>query len=222
MSKRARSSSSSYSLTGGTMDVNPQLFKIDPIIAGAIVNSGNSADNQASRVITLPIASFQQPANGRAVVMEILKVYFTPTPRQTVASTGIVFFRYRMFLVTGNLTNGATINTLSETGMAGQSVFAWTEAQWEKSTGVGGYVTSYNGDINNRELDLTDGQGHGLLIASPQITLALDLFVDNLTSANSLGFAAASQWGCSLLYRFKEVSLSEYIGIQQSQTVQSS
>lgn len=218
MSKRARSSSSSYSLTGGTGDVNPQLFKIDPVIVGALVGGGTQADNQAFRIITLPIASFQQPSNGRAVVMELLKVYWTPTPTQTVGGTGRVFFRYRMMIVTGALNSNSTVNLLSAQGMAGASVIAWTEAQWEKGTGTA-ISSAYNGDINNRELDLTDGQGHGVLIASPQITLGVDLLVDNATATASLGFGAGSQFGCALLYRFKEVSLSEYIGIQQSQSV---
>lgn len=63
--------------------------------------------------------------------------------------------------------------------------------------------------------DLTDGAGHGLLVATDNIFLSVQTtniaFVGE--SADSIvGFVAAD-----LIYRFKEVALAEYIGIVQSQ-----
>lgn len=69
--------------------------------------------------------------------------------------------------------------------------------------------------------DLTDGAGHGILIATDNIYLnALVAYVDADTSAAYAGapsfiFAASN---CELIYRFKAVTLQEYIGIVQSQS----
>lgn len=213
--KRARSNSSA-GLTGGTGDVNPQLFKIDYISVGATTNAGTSAENINNRTVTLPISSFQQPASGRAVVMEVLKVFFTADTESITGGTGIVALRYRMFLTTG-ATQLSAISDLSERGMSGATTFAYTQKQFEKAGTATGYSTAYSGNIHDEVLDLTDGAGHGILIASPQITLNVYVRVVNETGTPGLGFSSDSRWNATILYRFKEVPLAEYIGIQQSQ-----
>jgi hypothetical protein len=55
--------------------------------------------------------------------------------------------------------------------------------------------------------ELTDGAGHGLLLATDTIYLAM-------YSANKV---TADNYVVKLAYRWKEVSLVEYIGIVQSQ-----
>lgn len=56
--------------------------------------------------------------------------------------------------------------------------------------------------------DLTDGAGHGLLIATDNLYLGVD--------SEATGFAQSVQ--CKILYRWKNVSETEYVGIVQSQT----
>lgn len=56
--------------------------------------------------------------------------------------------------------------------------------------------------------DLTDGAGHGILIATDQ--LFLQIASNSTTIANEVAF--------KILYRWKNVPLSEYIGIVQSQS----
>lgn len=63
-------------------------------------------------------------------------------------------------------------------------------------------------DIENRYTDdLTDRAGHGFLVATDR--LYFNVFSTNTGQANTIVF--------SLMYRFKEVALVEYIGIVQSQ-----
>lgn len=57
-------------------------------------------------------------------------------------------------------------------------------------------------------IDLTDGSGNGILIASSNLYFA----------ATSGGQAAALGVGVKILYRFVDVPLAEYIGVVQSQS----
>lgn len=61
--------------------------------------------------------------------------------------------------------------------------------------------------------DLTDGAGHGVLIATDSIWLTG--FING--AVPDIGTTAAVNVYAEILYRFKKVSLQEYIGIVQSQ-----
>jgi hypothetical protein len=56
-------------------------------------------------------------------------------------------------------------------------------------------------------LDVTDGAGHGVLIATDSI----------YAQVNSANTATTNTVYFKLLYRFKEVNIIEYVGIVQSQ-----
>jgi hypothetical protein len=58
-----------------------------------------------------------------------------------------------------------------------------------------------------RKWDFTDGAGHGILVATDNIFI----------QASTNGQNTASLFRFKILYRFKSVSLVEYIGIVQSQ-----
>lgn len=60
---------------------------------------------------------------------------------------------------------------------------------------------------NNHRIDMTDEAGHGILVATDNLYMGV---VSALT-------AAAQDYIATLTYRFKDVSLEEYIGIVQSQ-----
>lgn len=84
-------------------------------------------------------------------------------------------------------------------------VFAWCEMNIRNAFTAGGSV-AVNQDVV-QVMDLTDGDGHGILVATDNIFFQV----------TSNGFASAAEQSVKLLYRFKEVSLVEYIGIVQSQ-----
>lgn len=62
--------------------------------------------------------------------------------------------------------------------------------------------------------DFTDGAGHGILIATDNIFLTI---VAQGASIDGVSYNFAGQGRVDLLYRFKEITLQEYIGIVQSQ-----
>lgn len=61
--------------------------------------------------------------------------------------------------------------------------------------------------------DLTDGAGHGVLIATDNIWCTA--FING--ACPDIGTTASATIFADLLYRFKKISLQEYIGIVQSQ-----
>lgn len=63
--------------------------------------------------------------------------------------------------------------------------------------------------------DLTDGAGHGILIATDNIFLVVQGLLTSYGAATTGAIQAFAQ--ADLIYRFKEVALAEYIGIVQSQ-----
>ena len=84
-------------------------------------------------------------------------------------------------------------------------VFAWAEFSVRNAFTAGGSVAQVQ-DIN-QVIDLTDGTGHGILIATDNIYV----------TCSESGYAAAHPIAFKLLYRLKTVSLSEYVGMVQSQ-----
>jgi len=64
--------------------------------------------------------------------------------------------------------------------------------------------------------DLTDGAGHGILIATDNVYLAFDVLISS-PAGNNISVLVGSYLQADLIYRFKNVSLQEYIGIVQSQ-----
>jgi len=82
---------------------------------------------------------------------------------------------------------------------------------------AGDHLLVYSTDNESIDIhDLTDGAGHGILIATDQIFLTQQTSLACLTASGTAdsitGFVQAD-----LIYRFKEVKLQEYIGIVQSQ-----
>lgn len=55
--------------------------------------------------------------------------------------------------------------------------------------------------------DLTDGAGHGIIVATDNIYVTLF----------SAGTGVAAEVDVKIMYRFKNVALAEYIGVVQSQ-----
>lgn len=183
----------SSGITGGTGDVNPQWFLITTI-AGA---SGTYADAST----TLPRERL--PYGNKSQVMEVLKVHFFLDPALTLTATAIsVFTSLRQYLLTKSF--GTTEPTAPS--MGGQ-VIAFRHFS-AIGTAAAPAVMMPMGSYEDIQ-DLTDGAGHGVLVATDTVSHG--------QNAVNLTFGGTNKLLCRVLYRWKNVSLAEYIGIVQSQ-----
>jgi hypothetical protein len=182
--------SSVKELTGGTGDVNPQqLF---------VVVAQGSIDSSETVEVPLPIPRLSNAKPGRAIVLEVLKIHTTLDP----------IFRIDP-LVASQCTQFVSIGTdLGNLAVNSTTVFFRREInQITSSTSVSGAGGGFAAVSSTEWADLTDGAGHGYLVATDSIGVRYD------------SVATGVQTSCQirLFYRFKEVSLQEYIGIVQSQ-----
>lgn len=179
---------SNRQISGGTGDVNPQMLTT-PIVNQTAANAYTEAG------FPLPINRFPE-SSGKVVVMEILKVWFYMSEADAVNAAG------------GN--NIQMVGRLSTSALAAINandprVIAVQEKTYRGSFTAGG--TAVTAIVEPTEINLTDGAGHGVLVATDQMFIAV-------VSSN---FANAGSVFAKILYRFKRVSLQEYIGIVQSQ-----
>lgn len=186
MPKRGRSSE----LTGGTGDVNPQYFNMT---SQAAVTTAF-----ASTVVPTPINKFPE-GSGRVVIMEVLKVLFYATGSASAILTP--FNRsLRMYVTTKNFAATEPLNPADGT------IVAIGKRDWISS----GTPANTNAVDWPLMVDLTDGAGHGMMVATDN--LFLGIIQAGATLEPYTGTIVAK-----LIYRFKKVSLAEYIGIVQSQ-----
>jgi hypothetical protein len=185
MSKRARGDS----LTGGTGDVNPQTLTIGI--------TQTTADNGILVQQALPIPRYPQK-NGKSIVMEILKVDFLRETYLTAATESV------QVLLTTNPAAPLVATTPADMSAAVLDprwiAAAWVDLVLSSAVGFADQSRIYS-------TDLTDQAGHGYLVATDNLYLALR----TITTAQINSFI------CRITYRFKEVSLAAYVGIVQSQ-----
>lgn len=179
-------------LTGGTKDVNPQFLN------GAFALS--AANTYTSTTIGTPIVRVGSASanNGKSIIMEILKVFVNlpPIDLDNAAATD------RNAAITFSTTQLASGDAVLDNSR----VFCQVQHQTRNAfTAAGTGILAQ--DFDPVVIDLTDGAGHGVLVATDNI------FVGAVTT----GYNAAGTFRWKILYRFKEVSLVEYIGIVQSQ-----
>jgi hypothetical protein len=85
-------------------------------------------------------------------------------------------------------------------------LFAWGETSFRNAFTAAGSVSQNQSDIV-QVMDLTDGAGHGILIATDSIFIAV----------SEVGYTGPNTIGVKIMYRLVEVGLQEYIGLVQSQ-----
>lgn len=209
-------------LTGGTGDVNPQYFRVsNRVDLAANLAPGGSAEKVVRNIFPLPINRLRDNS-GTTNVIEVLKTRWVVSlggyPLSQAWSANI-----NSYLKTSPSPGVASITDLTS------AIDYITEDVWEQPciTVTSGTdpltVLPYNASKNDYPIihDLTDGDGHGILVATDNCYLASVVTLFNLTYAagGNAVFAADSfaQIDCEVLYRFKSVSLQEYIGIVQSQ-----
>ena len=186
--KRARANSSD--LTGGTGDVNPQYLSDNA--------AQSAADTTTSTQVSLPIQRIAANAPQQAVVMEVLRVFAQFPPMSVLAAVGETTDRMALSFSTRNF--DTTANSIGD-----PSVFAFMRTFRTGAFTAGGTYGYQESAMHTWEC--TDGAGHGILIATDSIFVQ----VQSTTTGNT----NTIPW--KILYRWKRVSLAEYIGIVQSQ-----
>lgn len=185
-------------LTGGSKDVNPQWF--------SMVLSQTGADVPTTQAFPIPVQRLAQ-SSGKALVMEILKIQWDAPVFQPAGSN---FFSFVGILNTKDPTlptgpvPAVFFNRLRAEG--------WTIDYLNRQLVTG---TTNDGTITVDEPiihDLTDGAGHGILIATDSLYLSVISAI-----GTSAGTTVINNVMAKILYRWKEVALTEYIGIVQSQ-----
>lgn len=177
------------SLTGGTGDVNPQYATINAV--------ESAADTTTTTTTPIPIQRLQN--KGRAMVLEVLKIFIDFNALPAIASAAETIRSISVFLST---TSFGTTNAT----WADPRVFAYcTIANRGAFTAAG----SFWGTLPTLPylFDLTDSAGHGLLVATDNI----------FTQVQSVATGAVQSVRVKILYRWKDVSITEYVGIVQSQ-----
>lgn len=180
--------SSSRQLTGGTNDVSPQWLSISA--------AQSAADTTTTITTAIPV---QRLGNGtRAQVMEVLKVWFQYPTFPPSASATEAFDNMSAMLSTTSF--GTTTVAFSD-----PRVFAGvSRISRHAFTAAGTYFQMMD---NTVLYDCTDGAGHGVLVATDNI----------FTQIASVTTGTTNTFSIKILYRWKNVSLAEYVGIVQSQ-----
>jgi len=186
--KRARTTKGA-SLTGGTGDFNPQSY--------SITVGNNGADGRNTAGFPTPIPRFGT-SGTTSPVMEILKVYFVVDDLTAISGqTSIVCSLSTASLAGVEITVPNDVQLILD-----PRVIAFISIDGIFSTAAGFAITS-----RVTEFDLTDGSGRGILVATDSLYLNL-----NTVNTGRINYVNAK-----IIYRLKNVTLQEYVGIVQSQ-----
>lgn len=188
--KRARTTSS---LTGGSYDVKPQILTISA--------SHTIADDYNVTAFTLPISKVTSGKTTKATIIEILKVQYIFSG-SILADPTAIDWCYLTTVTTRADAETATAATLS-VDAADPRTFAFVVMDGTFSTS-GGYKINMAPTV-----DLTDGNGNGILVATDAMVLV----------NGNVGGGATPNVSAKIFYRYYEASLLEYIGIVQTQSV---
>lgn len=175
-------------LTGGTKDVNPQFMNL------VVTQTGNDVFTYAQ----FPIPVQRLGRAGRAQVMEVLKIFWESSEINRVLNA------QNLYVINGYL---CTQRPTATTSFIDGITFAEYVKSANVDSGVAGSPLEFGKEIEPCIQDLTDGAGHGYLIATDHIYI----------SCASFQTAKPNSALCKILYRWKDVSVEEYVGIVQSQ-----
>lgn len=184
-------------LTGGTGDVNPQ-FLVSPV--------SFSTAGTATQVV---LPTQRLPAANRAQVLEILKIFIAlPTQNftgQTVTATlAAALNSIRLTLVSRN--PGTNIPAINDTSIIADW---WAPLGLVYAGAAGVYTNQGSGGNQDFVIDLTDGAGHGYIVGTDSVWAV---------GTSNVTFGTAPQAAVRIMYRWKDVSLAEYVGMVQQQS----
>ncbi len=192
MPKRARGG---QRFGGGSGDVNPQWFNmtVSGNLAAAYQDVGTSMPRE------------RLPFGNKSQVMEVLKVQFTMGPTQTFVLTAATAASVRCYLTTTSFGTAEPLQTQFSGRIVAKKRIDFA------STAAAAAATVYVGPGLDEPVDVTDGAGNGILVATDSI------FIGCIQTGNTNPITGGVI-GSRVLYRWKNVALSEYIGIVQSQS----
>ena len=144
--------------------------------------------------VKLPISRFTT-LGGRITIIEILKVNVGPVDDGLGAISGDEMIGYGI----------CTANPVSTTF---KLVATDSTCIWFRNWGITFTTSGATAATWTDEFDLTDGDGHGKLVATDSIFLTV----------NTVGLTGALTFCWKVWYRFVSVGLIEYLGIVQSQS----
>lgn len=142
---------------------------------------------------------------GRSQVMEILKVEFGFGANSHLTISALVDQFFNLYLTTRSFLT-------SEPTAAQQTGSLIAKYQWSHGTNGAGTLTNawvMGPAGGNMLFDLTDGAGHGVLVATDS------LYFGAIQTAGASPITGNTT--CRILYRWKNVGLAEYVGLVQSQ-----
>jgi len=189
-----RFKTSGGSLTGGTGDVKPQIITVG-LPAAAGINDYSVVEFAVPRII--------MGSRDSATVMEILKVWFYVG----LGDAGDVAFIHVGALSTTLIREQDDPISAADIALlpTAPTVFAIAAVTAETVGGTSG-ANSWPMPMT---IDLTDGNGNGILIATDKIFVL----------TGTLAGAVAGTSTVKILYRMVNVGITEYVGIVQSQIV---
>lgn len=177
------------SLTGGTGDVNPQWLAIPPVTTSAV--------NVFTPIgYPLPISRPGSSGKQKTTVIEILKVWMDMPNNDNYQSATIVRTTASVVVAT---------SPLSTVDISDPRVIAYSTRTWITQNNAGNSLSSI--EMDPWIIDVTDGAGHGILVGTDTIYVGV-------ATSNFIGLGSCV---VRILYRFKDVTLTEYIGMVQSQ-----
>lgn len=182
-------------LTGGTGDVNPQWLVLQ--ISPANTTSGAVTEKQYQ----LPVQRLQ--TRGLAQVMEILKIEAMDSENEI---DGNSIQTVRLVLASrsqGSSTTSVSAGNLSSVGAPGVITSFLKDINWVTG-GAGTWIVPHYDSK-----DLTDTAGHGFLVGSDSLYLQLWRY-GPVTSPST-----SEVYTVRILYRQKNVSMAEYVGMVQ-------
>lgn len=174
-------------LTGGSGDVSPQIFTQTINLSAA--NTFTQVESGLPQ-IRIPTRK------GKSIVMELLWAHIIHPQLDTQPAAGGTA-----------AVSQWQLGTISEAAInfGDPRVLAVSELSWRGAfTAAGSFESVAN---MTDKIQFHDGAGHGLLVATDSLFMA----------ANTANFTGAATFFAKIAYRFKEVTLEEYIGIVQSQ-----
>lgn len=176
-------------LTGGTGDVCPQLMHTAQLVQ-------TSADAETFLDIKLPVTRLME----EYCVFEVLKVFFMANMIHVPFSDIIPVGWLKCVLGVGILDTCEFSNTRIFAAFTQNIRRHYVEVIGENR------FTDYI-DQQPFVLDLTDGAGHGVLVATDAITMGIASYATNVANFVT----------CKILYRVHAVGVKEYIGIVSGQ-----
>jgi hypothetical protein len=168
-------------LTGGTGDVKPEMLTYSAVMS--------AADTTTTTTTALPILRNFSSGNGsRAQIVEILKAFiFLPAPVEVDSDITVLIGTKNLGTTNGNFGDPSIF------AAAGNQMLLTTSGQ-----------VVYD---RLRVIDLTDGAGNGILVATDNI----------FTQISSSTTSSVNTTRVKLLYRVYAASVTEYVGIVQGQ-----